>query len=583
MAVEKQALLGADNFRFSNQRNPQCTQNPPESGRRNECDQAHPAIAGRRVSSINRHSRKFPITVPVSHPAPLLLCLFILVCPAPAAAIESNPAAKSTAEQESQPYRGRLKPGALGSASARNIKPARTKSESRSIDGLAKAANGANAVENPPPICFGHGSLNSIDFTDWEAGLGTWTVGTESVANPPTFNTEDWKVVGSLPDDRPGNAAFVANLDSGNCITEDETGMLFLQSDTIELPLDAVVPRVAFDHWFRTEPYWDGGNLKLSVNGEPFKLVPTTAIEFNTYESRLNSIVESNTNPLANQPAYTWVSNGDQGFWEEVRVNLHGLAQAGDRIRFRFEFGIDGCDGVIGWYVDDIRFYSCSEELPPSDCGNGYLDQEEPCDDGNNLNGDGCSNVCQVEQGWICSEPLPPMEIPDGGFEAGTPSAFWTEASTNFGTPICDEPGCGLGTGSGPASGNYWAWFGGSESYEESSLQQSVTIPLLTSALRFELEVSFCDSNSDYLEIRLDGVQRFFINGSSPLCGSAEYSTQEIAIHPLANGESHLLEFHAETFANNQDVTNFFVDDVFMVGRQSACKLAIFEDGFESN
>jgi len=26
-----------------------------------------------------------------------------------------------------------------------------------------------------------------------------------------------------------------------------------------------------------------------------------------------------------------------------------------------------------------------------------------PCDDGNNINGDGCSATCQIERGWNCS------------------------------------------------------------------------------------------------------------------------------------------------------------------------------------
>ena len=177
----------------------------------------------------------------------------------------------------------------------------------------------------------------------------------------------------------------------------------------------------------------------MSVNGGPFTLIPTSAIEFNTYESKLNS------------PA-----------------------------------------------------------------------------DGNNYIGDGCSNTCQVESGYTCTHPLPPGEVLDPGFEAGTPNPYWVEASTTFGTLICDETTCGLGTGSGPASGDHWAWFGGSETYEKSSLQQSVTIPTTASKLTFELEVSNCDSGSDYLEVHVGGISKFLINGSSSLCGSVGYSTQTI-------------------------------------------------------
>ena len=29
--------------------------------------------------------------------------------------------------------------------------------------------------------------------------------------------------------------------------------------------------------------------------------------------------------------------------------------------------------------------------------------EEEGCDDGNDISGDGCSEDCQVEEGWVCS------------------------------------------------------------------------------------------------------------------------------------------------------------------------------------
>ena len=35
-------------------------------------------------------------------------------------------------------------------------------------------------------------------------------------------------------------------------------------------------------------------------------------------------------------------------------------------------------------------------------CGNGMLDPGESCDDGNKVGGDGCTPLCQIENGWIC-------------------------------------------------------------------------------------------------------------------------------------------------------------------------------------
>ena len=84
------------------------------------------------------------------------------------------------------------------------------------------------AQSDPPPRCDGHGSLQSISLTTWSNGLGSWTAGTHDIANPGTFGTPDWAVVGNLPDSRPGTAAFVANLDIGDCGPDDSVHLLLL-------------------------------------------------------------------------------------------------------------------------------------------------------------------------------------------------------------------------------------------------------------------------------------------------------------------------------------------------------------------
>jgi cysteine-rich repeat protein len=53
-------------------------------------------------------------------------------------------------------------------------------------------------------------------------------------------------------------------------------------------------------------------------------------------------------------------------------------------------------------------------------CGDGNVEGTEQCDDGNVLNGDGCSFSCQVEAGWNCEgtpsscTQLPPTPIDRG-------------------------------------------------------------------------------------------------------------------------------------------------------------------------
>lgn len=442
-------------------------------------------------------------------------------------------------------------------------------------------------ADNPPARCAGYGDLQSISLTEWEAGLGEWTVDTHDTASD--FDTPDWAVVGGLPDSRSGQAAFVANLDSA-CDASDKTGALTLDSPPIEIPAGAQVPRISIEHWFATEFEWDGGNLKIKVGGGPFQLIPAEAIEFGAYNSILFPPTQDgepyNTNPLADQVAFSGTEGGlATGSWGQIHINLLGIAGAGDTIQLQFDFGVDQCGGDVGWYVDDVEFYRCAAELPPSDCGNSVLDAGEQCDDGNDFIEDGCSNTCQIEDGWQCTEPTPPGVISDHSFEDGRPNSFWSEVSNNsLGSPICDVATCGTGAGSGPSDGTFWAWFGGITPYQEGSVSQSVVIPSTVSQLTFDLEIPACDSAADYVEVLIDDAQVLLIDGSSPLCGIDGYSSQSVDISAFADGGAHDIEFHSETFASNGEVSNFFIDVIEMPGTASVCSFGndmIFSDGFE--
>ncbi|MFQ5434883.1 MAG: M4 family metallopeptidase, partial [Anaerolineae bacterium] len=215
---------------------------------------------------------------------------------------------------------------------------------------------------NAPALCEGLGSVNTISLTDWEAGLGSWTAGTRNVADPATFDTPDWAVVGSLPNGRAGQAAFVKDDPAlGDCNADTEAGALYLQSPIIKLPSFAYVPRIAIDHWVATEAGWDGGNFKISVNGGPWTLIPSSAFDFNAYNDPLNN----SDNPLGGESAFTGTNGGEvSGSWGQSQIDLTGIATAGDSIELRVEMGLDGCNGVIGWYVDEVQVYSCAADRP---------------------------------------------------------------------------------------------------------------------------------------------------------------------------------------------------------------------------
>jgi cysteine-rich repeat protein len=56
--------------------------------------------------------------------------------------------------------------------------------------------------------------------------------------------------------------------------------------------------------------------------------------------------------------------------------------------------------------ISDIGF-RVATLAPDPVCGDGVVEGSERCDDGNTLNGDGCSSSCQVESGWTCNADSP--------------------------------------------------------------------------------------------------------------------------------------------------------------------------------
>ena len=145
--------------------------------------------------------------------------------------------------------------------------------------------------------------------------------------------------------------------------------------------------------------------------------------------------------------------------------------------------------------------------------------------------------------------------VRDGSFELGTPNPFWTEASTNFGTPLCG-PGCS----SNSHTGLWFVWFGGAGPYEAGSVSQSVIIPYGQPAtLSFWVSNVYCSGyDYDYLKVNLDGAPLWVTTAADPSCG-AGYRQVTVDVSAYADDAAHLLEFKSEVFGG---ITIFFLDDV---------------------
>ncbi|MCA9950852.1 MAG: M4 family metallopeptidase [Anaerolineales bacterium] len=425
-----------------------------------------------------------------------------------------------------------------------------------------------------PPLCDGqgNGTVLSIESQDWESGQGAWTFDTHDIANPGSFDNPDWTIVGSLPQSRPGSAMYVEDsINRGACTPADTVaGALNLDSPIISLPVTAEVPRVAIDHLVSTEVGWDGGNLKISVNGGAWTVVPDSAIEVNGYFAPGAINGGGNDNPLAGQEGWTGGGQGEVSTgWGQTQVNLTGIAAAGDDIQLRFDMGLDGCNGVDGWYVDEVQVYSCEDEVVGQYCGNGVLDAGETCDDANTDNGDGCSDICQVEDGWTCTDPTEgdpngTNAVGDWSFEAGAPgNPFWTESSTANpwpGFPFCSAangcPAAGV-----TATGDWAVWIGGSSAGVTSNVNQSITIAPTATDLTVEVLRGICDDASDTLHVSLDGSDIGTVTCDG-VDGDFVQQTFDLTGGGYNDGGTYDLDIGGTVGGTNGTHTNFFVDDV---------------------
>ena len=218
--------------------------------------------------------------------------------------------------------------------------------------------------QNPPPLCTNQRNPPVIYAEDFEDGLAGWTLTNQGVYSG--WPGLDWNSSSSLPGGRSGLAAFAVDPDAGNCDqgAGDISGRMSLESPPIHIPASNTLnrPRLTFEHYVASEFTFDGGNLKISINGGPYTLVPTSAYIFNPYNTTLQP-----TNPLATQAGFSGTDGGQvTGSWGQSQINLEMLGvKPGDTIRLRFDFGMDGCAGIDGWYVDDVKVRACNVRRSP--------------------------------------------------------------------------------------------------------------------------------------------------------------------------------------------------------------------------
>ncbi len=207
------------------------------------------------------------------------------------------------------------------------------------------------------PFCAGASPEMAIFYEDFEAGLGEWVVTSEGAGN---WTPREWALAENVYG-RSGKVAFADDGDPGICSVDAyQWGTLRLESP--DIPLNgAPGPYVlAFDHLVALEDSWSGGNVKYSLNnGADWQIVPDIAFLANGYNRPANT---GGLNPLAGQRVFSAGNTGSvTSDWGTSMIDLSALGVLpGATIRFRWELGRSYCLGVDGWYLDDVRVFSCA-------------------------------------------------------------------------------------------------------------------------------------------------------------------------------------------------------------------------------
>jgi len=122
---------------------------------------------------------------------------------------------------------------------------------------------------------------------------------------------------------------------------------------SVELPANSFL-RFAHGYSFDKDAKrrYDGGVVEIKVGDGPWR---RTGNLF-THGRYNGNIARGYGNPLAGQRAYTGNSRG----WAKARIKLSRFS--GQSVSVRFRMASDRQGGGRGWYVDDVRIYTCAAD-----------------------------------------------------------------------------------------------------------------------------------------------------------------------------------------------------------------------------
>ncbi|MDQ3335154.1 MAG: hypothetical protein M4D80_08330 [Myxococcota bacterium] len=221
------------------------------------------------------------------------------------------------------------------------------------------------------------GEVEKIWCADFEAGIGEWKSGAsvvsrnEWVAGPPMGLGGDPKTAFA--------GANVLGIDLAKDGMYSARVTQYAETPEIDASGETVL-RLQYQRWLGVEDgFFD--KAKVFVNG-----------------------TQVWTNYMSPQdPQAGGVAHLDRE-WRFHDIDIKDVAAAaGGKVKVKFELSADEGLEMAGWTLDDVCIVA--PRGAGLTCGNSKVDDEESCDDGNRIDGDGCSANCidETPGGGCCS------------------------------------------------------------------------------------------------------------------------------------------------------------------------------------
>ena len=218
-------------------------------------------------------------------------------------------------------------------------------------------------------ISLGSGITDTIEFPDWISSVGTFSTqcytqlaidnnrtndtvnGAVYVGNyyqenfetsngsftaNPLSNAWEWGTPASGPGTAHTGAKLWATILNGNYTDNADWKLTSRKFEALQNN-----PVLRFWHWYNTELYYDGGNVKISTDGG------------NTWgvilpQEGYTGTASASTQGIPNEACYM----GGHTFWEQATFVLP--VTLGQQFYLRWHFGSDIGLTYEGWYIDDI-------------------------------------------------------------------------------------------------------------------------------------------------------------------------------------------------------------------------------------